>query len=70
MWAQDILARPKLAQTQIGPNPNWPHPKLDRPQTLQDQTVRINFHFFSLKQSRVIGKHGFQSIFAFTSKKI
>ena len=36
---------------------------------LQDQTVRIDFHFSSLKQSRVIGKHGFQSIFAFQLPK-
>ena len=36
---------------------------------LQDQTVRIDFHFFRLKQSRVIGKHGFQSIFAFQIPK-
>ena len=33
--------------------------KLKVRQALQDQTVRIDFHFSSLKQSRVIGKHGF-----------
>ena len=29
------------------------------------QKLKIEFRFFSSKQSRVIGKHGFQSIFAF-----
>ena len=40
--------------------------------TLPAQTVRnwkLIFVFFSLKQSRVIGKHGFQSIFAFYQPK-